>query len=142
MYNTILFGVGAPNYIEFNGYDVESLSSEFMLEELKGDKEIHQRFCDAGQNWIIWDHQRKNTLREPVIVIADHGLTVEDIDDFPGQDKIAFGIGGLFLRLMSQFILNDTDYEWDIINLKSPMNEASFLTNLTHLIEIKQHFNR
>ncbi|WP_158851176.1 hypothetical protein [Algibacter sp. L1A34] len=54
MHNTILFGVGAPDYIEFNGYDGESPSSdEFMLEELKGDKGIHQRFCDVGQNWII-----------------------------------------------------------------------------------------
>lgn len=112
MHNKIIFGDGAPDYIDFYGYDGGTPSSEFMLEELEGDEEIHQGFCDAGQNWIIWDHQRKNALGEPVIIIADHGLTVEDNDDFPEQDEIAFGIGGLFIRLMKEFIFNDTDYGW------------------------------
>lgn len=112
MHNTITFGDGVPNDIGFYGYDGEAPSSEFMLEELEGDEEIHQGFCDAGQNWIIWDYQRKNALGEPVIIIADHGLTVEDNDDFPEQDEIAFGVGGLFIRLMKEFIFNDTNYGW------------------------------
>ncbi|MDO6759580.1 hypothetical protein Q4566_05150 [Tamlana sp. 2_MG-2023] len=112
MHNTIMFGDGVPDAIDFYGYDGEGPSSEFMLEELEGDEEIHQGFCEAGQNWIIWDHQRKNALGEPVIIIADHGLAVEDNDDFPEQNKIAFGTGGLFIRLMKEFVFGDTDYGW------------------------------
>ncbi len=112
MHNTITFGDGVPDYIGFYGYDGEEPSSEFMLDELEGNEEIHQGFCDAGQNWIIWNHQRKNALGEPVFIIADHGLTVDDNDDFPEQDKVAFGIGGLFIRLMKEFIFDDTDYGW------------------------------
>ncbi|AUC74946.1 hypothetical protein [Olleya sp. Bg11-27] len=112
MHNTIIFGDGVPDYIDFYGYDGDAPSSEFMMEELEGDEERHQGFCDAGQNWIIWDHQHKNALGEPVIIIADHGLTVEDNEAFPEQDKIAFGTGGLFIRLMSQFILDEDKYGW------------------------------
>lgn len=112
MHNTITFGDGVPEDIEFYGYNGQIPESEFMMEELEGDPERHQGFCDAGQNWIIWDHQRKNALGEPVIVICDHGLIVEDNDDFPEQDEIPFGVGGLFIRLMKEFILEDTEYGW------------------------------
>lgn len=112
MHNSIRFGDGVPEAIDFYGYNGDEPSSEFMLEELEGDDEIHQGFCDAGQNWIIWDHQRKNALGEPVIIIANHGLIVKENDDFPEQDKIAFGTGGLFIRLMSKFVGDNSEYGW------------------------------
>ncbi len=112
MHNTIKFGDGIPEYVELYGYDGEAPYSEFMMEELEGDEERHQGFCDAGQNWVIWDHQRKNALGEPVMIIADHGMTVADSEDFPEQDTIAFGVGGLFIRMMKEFIYDDTDYGW------------------------------
>ena len=112
MHNMIRFGDGVPDAIDFYGYDGDAPSSEFMMEELEGDEDRHQGFCDAGQNWIIWDHEQKNALGEPVFIIADHGLIVEDNDAFPEQDKIAFGTGGLFIRLMSKFILDDQKYGW------------------------------
>ncbi|QXP61565.1 hypothetical protein [Olleya sp. HaHaR_3_96] len=113
MHNTIIFGEGIPYGIGFHGYNGKVPWSGFATDQLKADQERHQGFCDAGQNWIIWDHQRKNALGEPVIIIVDHGLAVEDNDDFPEQDEIAFGTGGLFIRLMSQFILDNPKYNWE-----------------------------
>lgn len=106
MHNTIRFDDGKYyEDIDFYGYDGDEPSSEFMLEELEGDETRHQGFCNDGQDWIIWDHQRQNALGEPVIMMINHGIIVEDNDDFPEQKEIAFGTGGFLIRMMKKFVV-------------------------------------
>jgi predicted DNA-binding WGR domain protein len=73
------------------------------------DEEAADRFsglCDAGQNWFVFDEKKKNKLGEPGLVLFDHGMAVEDGERFPGQDKQAFGVGGMLLRALAYRVLS------------------------------------
>lgn len=112
LHNFVMFDDGVPEGIDlYISQDGEPIS-EFMIEELGGDLQKHQGFCDAGQNWIIWDHSRKNSLGEPMMVLVDHNMVVDQNDDFPEQDQCPFGVGGLLIRLMMHLIFEDTKYGW------------------------------
>lgn len=65
------------------------------------DRKRFEGFCNAGQNWFVWDHQKKNKLGEPGIVFFSHEGRLDPKNRFPQQDQVAFGVGGFVLRALA-----------------------------------------
>lgn len=75
--------------------------------EWEGDED-RSRFsgmCSAGQNWFVWDAHEKNKAGEPGIVFFSHEGALDPKKRFPGQDTIAFGVGGFLLRALAFRVL-------------------------------------
>lgn len=75
-----------------------------VLEEVEWDGEDRTRFlafCNAGQNWFVWDTQKRNALKEPGIVFFSHEGALDPKRRFPQQDTLAFGAGGFVLRALA-----------------------------------------
>lgn len=75
------------------------------------DRDRFGGFCNAGQNWFVWDHQKKNKLGEPGIVFFSHEGALDPKNRFPMQDKLAFGAGGFVLRTLAFRVLSN-DKAW------------------------------
>lgn len=71
------------------------------------DRSRFLEFCNAGQNWFVWDTQKKNKLGEPGIVFFSHEGALDPKRRFPMQDKIAFGVGGFVLRALAFRVFSD-----------------------------------
>ncbi len=69
-------------------------------------------WCDADQNWLLFDTTKLNKLGEPMTVVFDHGSTIGRSKPFPDQNKEAFGCGGLLIRSWSHKIFSkNEDYD-------------------------------
>ncbi len=75
------------------------------------DQDRFEGFCNAGQNWFVWDHQKKNKLGEPGIVFFSHEGELDPKARFPQQDQVAFGVGGFVLRALA-FRVFSKDKRW------------------------------
>lgn len=75
------------------------------------DTERFEGFCNAGQNWFVFDHQKKNKLGEPGIVFFSHEGALDPKQRFPQQDQVAFGVGGFVLRALA-FRVFSKDKRW------------------------------
>ncbi|MBL8910455.1 MAG: WGR domain-containing protein [Archangium sp.] len=75
------------------------------------DRSRFHDFCNAGQNWFVWDTAKKNKLGEPGIVFFSHEGALDPKRRFPMQDKLAFGVGGFVLRALAfRVFSNDKAY--------------------------------
>jgi len=63
--------------------------------------ERYTGFCDAGQNWLVYDSMVKNSLGDSRICVWDHGSALEDARPFPDQDEDSYNEGGLLLRILA-----------------------------------------
>lgn len=75
------------------------------------DDERFEGFCNAGQNWFVFDRQKKNKLGEPGIVFFSHEGRLDPKHRFPQQDQVAFGVGGFVLRALA-FRVFSKDKRW------------------------------
>lgn len=75
------------------------------------DEERFEGFCNAGQNWFVFDQQKKNKLGEPGIVFFSHEGRLDPKNRFPQQDQVAFGVGGFVLRALAFRVLSK-DKRW------------------------------
>ena len=75
-------------------------------EDEEGEETIarFESFCDAGQNWIVSDSGRPNSLGEPSLCLWDHGASLADAEPYPGQSKNSYGAGGLLLRVLAHLV--------------------------------------
>ena len=71
------------------------------------DRARFHELCDAGQNWFVWDTQKKNKLGEPGIVFFSHEGALDPKQRFPQQDTVAFGVGGFLLRALAFRVFGD-----------------------------------
>ncbi len=84
-------------------------------EDEEGEETIarFESFCDAGQNWIVSDSGRLNSLGEPSLCLWDHGASLADAEPFPGQSKDSYGAGGLLLRVLAYLVASEDKAYWD-----------------------------
>lgn len=105
LHGEITFGDGAGSGICFGDF-----SSELDAAERKRFREM----CIAGQNWFLFDLTKTNKLGEPLIVLYDHGCGVSESTAFPGQNREAFGVGGVLIRALAHAVFSaNQDYaDW------------------------------
>jgi predicted DNA-binding WGR domain protein len=98
---------GVSVYFPSGGYDPYDVD-ESVLERFED-------FCDAGQNWFVFDHENKNSLGEPAICLWDHGAELEESEPYPGQEKDSYGAGGFLLRVLA-YLLSPDGEEYEAFN--------------------------
>ncbi|MFT3709065.1 MAG: WGR domain-containing protein [Archangium sp.] len=98
LHGSVVLGSGVPDELQFG---------DCNMEHDGGDRWVG--LCDAGQNWLAFDTEKKNKLGEPSIVLVDHGAGIEDAEPYASQKKQAFGVPGHLLRCIGYRVLERDD---------------------------------
>ncbi len=116
LHNEVMFGRGLPDGIHFLGYE-QGPQSEFDVLTFNGDPDKFMGFCDIGYDWIVWNRETRNALDEPVMTLVRHNHPISTAKEFPSQQLIAYGFGGLIIRCMGYFLFPKMmmfkDFAWE-----------------------------
>jgi len=109
----VMTKVGATVHVDAGrpGVDGPNVGAGADIEWDDEDQDRFEGFCNAGQNWFVFDTQKKNKLGEPGIVFFSHEGRLDPKNRFPLQDTIAFGVGGFVLRTLAYRVLSN-DRAW------------------------------
>lgn len=97
LHGRIIIQAGAAR-LEMEGYDSNGPRSGFGAKKPKGDPNRFIGFCNAGEQWFIFDTTKRNKLGEPRMMLARSDKGAIKIKELPSQQFIAYGVGGLLLR--------------------------------------------